>query len=340
MPLYPLQRRILHADLDDVATTSRHTAIEDLEGDWPIIALDGSVSTVQEAWRTTVPGDRFVAGTGIRVEAGGTFTNVGTADRFAAFSLRRPGYGELVQFGGIYLSRVSFAQSFHATFDIWRAVLAGDDRIKMKGTFVYEPLPPALSNGVPAIQEWDFYSHPLTNLQWVNMPATATQFSASTNAERPIELSHARRARLVTQQSIAGAAGSELRAQYWDGATWQYLDHAAGPAVSAATTGGQAGTWINLDYQARGSRVVRIIGINGDGVADPAWRYIALEIESVWLSHHGMQANVDNSDLAANLFTDFTEPWDLTLGCWFSAVDAGTSMRLYHATAQYLQAAP
>lgn len=115
-----------------------------------------------------------------------------------------------------------------------------------------------------------------------NMPS-ALQELGSGAIYRPVsDLTNATQARISVNTTIAGAAGSEIRAQYStdSGSTWSYLDGTSGPAATlAGAIGPRAGAWVNLAPAAKANVWLRFVTINGDGVADPSLRTLQLQVK-------------------------------------------------------------
>lgn len=123
---------------------------------------------------------------------------------------------------------------------------------------------------------------------WTNMPAAVTEFLGSTLHRVILDLQAATEARVCARVSIGGASGTTgLRAQYSldTGTTWSYLDGASspagsgsGPEVLVGAGGTFAGSWATIHANAKvGSALVRLVGIGGDGVSDPAFGNVHLE---------------------------------------------------------------
>lgn len=91
------------------------------------------------------------------------------------------------------------------------------------------------------------------------------------------------KARLVVNILAAGVAGAQLRAQYsTDGLTWNYLDGATGPATaidSVPASGVAASAWVTITAGAIADVFLRVVGINGNAVADPEFGLIQLQVQ-------------------------------------------------------------
>lgn len=113
---------------------------------------------------------------------------------------------------------------------------------------------------------------------WTNQPAAITRMFDDDRTRIVADLRYGTSARMVGEILTAGASGAEIRAQYsLDNVTWQFLDGVDGPALSIASVGLFASPWYTIDVAARVDPVyLRFAGINGNGVADPRFRSMAL----------------------------------------------------------------
>lgn len=147
---------------------------------------------------------------------------------------------------------------------------------------------------------------------WPDMPAVETEIFGSTVARTKVDLttllgvSHAfscpeadeaapggrvqpshwnaghvakaSRIRLVANVQRAGAAGAQLRAQYsLDGAAWSSFNGANGPAVAIDAPGLIAGAWVALAAPLA-DVFVRVVGVGGDGIVDPEFGAVFLQV--------------------------------------------------------------
>jgi hypothetical protein len=111
---------------------------------------------------------------------------------------------------------------------------------------------------------------------WTNMPAALTEFLAAAAGiyRQRADLTPTVEARLVCWQTIAGSTAALLKAQSSpDGNTWTDLCNVA----VGAGTGLKTGTWTAVAVGQRIDAHLRLVGIGGDGVADPAWHWVTLE---------------------------------------------------------------
>ena len=115
--------------------------------------------------------------------------------------------------------------------------------------------------------------------QWSNMPAALTEIWGLAASRQRVDLSDATQVRLQVNVNGAGAAGSQLRAQYsTDQVSWNYLDGGTGPAAAVDAIGLAVSSWVTVTAGAKSDVYLRIIGINGDGAADPTFGIIQLQV--------------------------------------------------------------
>jgi hypothetical protein len=120
---------------------------------------------------------------------------------------------------------------------------------------------------------------PSAAVAWAAQPAALTELLGLAIHRTLADLTGCTEARLVANVSAAGAAGAKLRAQYsLDAAAWSYLDGASGPEVAIDAMGLVASAWTALEAAAAADVYLRLIGINGDGVASPALGAVALQV--------------------------------------------------------------
>ena len=112
--------------------------------------------------------------------------------------------------------------------------------------------------------------------EWTNQPAALTELFGTTINRTKINLTAVTSVTFVVNVQVAGVAGAALRVQYsTDEAIWNYLDGAAGPSVAIDVTGVEVAT-VSLVAGAKADVFLRVVGINGDAAADPAFGSIAL----------------------------------------------------------------
>jgi hypothetical protein len=115
---------------------------------------------------------------------------------------------------------------------------------------------------------------------WSLMPAALTEFGGLAIHRQRADLTGAGQARLVANVSTGGAATpAKLRVQYsTDLAAWAYLDDASGPSVGINATGLIVSAWVTLAAAAAADVYLRLVGIDGDGIASPAFGAIVSQV--------------------------------------------------------------
>jgi hypothetical protein len=121
--------------------------------------------------------------------------------------------------------------------------------------------------------------HASANYQWANMPAALTEFGGGNFRCRTLaDLSLYTQFRLLVTVTTVGSANAQIRAQYsTDGASWSYLDGATNPVAAINTTGFKITDWLTLDGTARAEVYLRLVGIGGNGSADPRFGILTLQ---------------------------------------------------------------
>lgn len=117
------------------------------------------------------------------------------------------------------------------------------------------------------------------NYQWANMPAALTEFGGANFGCRTLaDLTLYTEFRLLAPVATVGSANAQIRAQYsTDGASWSYLDGTTNPVVAINTTGFKITAWQSLTDTARAEVYLRLVGISGNGTADPRFGIITLQ---------------------------------------------------------------
>jgi Collagen triple helix repeat (20 copies) len=125
---------------------------------------------------------------------------------------------------------------------------------------------PALPEGLTVL------STSILAATWSNQPAAVTELLGSTRFRLRYDLSNATAARLVVNVVGAGApTPAKLRLQYsTDLITWKYMDDVSDPSVNIDTTGLKVSGWTNLAPEARADVYLRVVGLDGNGSADPS----------------------------------------------------------------------
>jgi hypothetical protein len=124
--------------------------------------------------------------------------------------------------------------------------------------------------------EYAVASTPQTVQTWTNQPAASTELFGATNARFTANAINATHYRLVVNQSVAGTAGADFNLQCSaDNTTFIAADTAGAGEVDVGTgTGVKNGNETALVAGCKGLRYWRIVGKQGNGVDDPAYRQI------------------------------------------------------------------
>ncbi|MCD6418369.1 hypothetical protein J7M00_06260 [bacterium] len=116
--------------------------------------------------------------------------------------------------------------------------------------------------------------------RWRNQPAALRELFNNTGNRTMVDLTNATQVRLTVGVVVAGAATAQIRAQYsTDLSTWSYLDGGTGPSVAINTAGLKVSSWVNIVSAAQTDVYIRIVGINGNGIADPQFGLITLQFK-------------------------------------------------------------
>jgi hypothetical protein len=129
---------------------------------------------------------------------------------------------------------------------------------------------------LPLLSEnWGSFGNPA----WTNQPAGLTELFGTTVGRLKADLTATAQVRLIANVATAGAAGAAIRAQHsTDQSSWNYLDGATGPSVGVGTTGLKVSAWVNVTGAAKADVFIRVVGISGDGTADPAFGNVLLQV--------------------------------------------------------------
>ena len=124
-------------------------------------------------------------------------------------------------------------------------------------------------------ENWASFGNP----PWTNQPAALTELFGLTTGRTRADLTVSSQVRIEVNVAQAGTASAAIRMQYsTDQASWNYLDGGTGPSVTVNTTGLKVSPWVNLAAGAKADVYLRVVGINGDGVADPSFGDITLQV--------------------------------------------------------------
>ena len=115
---------------------------------------------------------------------------------------------------------------------------------------------------------------------WDNQPLAVTEFQNATIYRSKFDLTNVTQARVVVNYVGGGAASAKIRAQFsTDQSSWTYLDGAAGPSVTLSAAGLNVSPWINIQSGAKSDVFLRIVGLDGNGAADPAFSRIDIQVK-------------------------------------------------------------
>ncbi|HSH31485.1 MAG TPA: hypothetical protein VK963_02340, partial [Candidatus Saccharimonadales bacterium] len=117
---------------------------------------------------------------------------------------------------------------------------------------------------------------------WFNMPASLAEFDDDVRQRTKADLTGATQIRfLVNLGTDSGSSAAKLRLQYsTDQTTWSYMDSGTGPEVAIGGTVSntlQVSPWATLASGAKADVFLRVVGIDGNGSADPI--FVRLEAQ-------------------------------------------------------------
>ena len=114
---------------------------------------------------------------------------------------------------------------------------------------------------------------------WKAQPSALTEFLGAMRHRLKFDLSKFSQARLMVNVTTAGATHAKSRVQYsTTGLVWYYLDGLASPSVGINSIGLKVSTWVDLCDGAKADVYLRLVGIDGDGIANPAFGLIAVQV--------------------------------------------------------------
>jgi len=116
-------------------------------------------------------------------------------------------------------------------------------------------------------------------VEWKVQPAALAEFLGAIRHRLKFDLLKFSQARLLVNVTAAGYTNAKARVQYsTTQLIWYYLDGLASPSVNINTTGLKVSSWIDLADGAKADVYLRLVGINGDAVAIPAFGLIAVQV--------------------------------------------------------------
>jgi hypothetical protein len=126
---------------------------------------------------------------------------------------------------------------------------------------------------------------PTTN---TDAPLAVQEFNNTVGRRIKLDLTGVTQFRITAKVNTAGVSGHKLATQYsTDESTWKYMgsDTATGSAPSAGdyvtvdTTGTKTSSFTNLTANAKADVFVRLVSLDGDGVADPVFGMVTLQVK-------------------------------------------------------------
>jgi len=110
---------------------------------------------------------------------------------------------------------------------------------------------------------------------WTNQPAALTELFGFSRNRSKVDMTAATQARLVSNVAVAGGAAALLKIQYsTDQTTWTDLP---GASIAINTTGLQVSAFTAVPAGAKQDVFLRVVGLNGNGSADPAFGVTSLQ---------------------------------------------------------------
>ena len=112
---------------------------------------------------------------------------------------------------------------------------------------------------------------------WTNMPAALTEFRAILNTRTKLDLTSATQSRITVRVGVAPVVNAKIKVQYsTDETTWVDLCSVTMPATANKTN---VGVWTAVPAGAKADVFIRLVGIDGDGAADPTFGLITLQVK-------------------------------------------------------------
>jgi hypothetical protein len=125
-----------------------------------------------------------------------------------------------------------------------------------------------------------------STLTWTNMPAVKTEVFNTAGLRQLVNLTGYTQARFWSSKVYtAGATGSRIYVEYsTDQVTWAAIDGSSDGSLSSLSITvesppARSTSPFVITPAARAVVYLRIVGVGGDGVADPQWGNVGLEVE-------------------------------------------------------------
>ena len=113
---------------------------------------------------------------------------------------------------------------------------------------------------------------------WTNMPAAETDLFGIANLYySKVDLTNATQSRIVVRIAVAPVVNAKIKVKYsTDGSTWYDLCSVTMPATANNTN---VGVWTNIPAGAKADVFIKVVGIDGNGTADPSFGLITLQVK-------------------------------------------------------------
>ena len=139
------------------------------------------------------------------------------------------------------------------------------------------PGPPGINglNGFPILVVTLWQDAALT--VWTNMPAALTEFRAVLNTRIKLDLTTATYSRITVRVGVAPVVNAKIKVQYsLEESEWVDLCSMTLPATANKTN---IGEWTVMPVGAKADVFLRLVGIDGNGTADPSFGLITLQVK-------------------------------------------------------------
>jgi regulation of enolase protein 1 (concanavalin A-like superfamily) len=109
------------------------------------------------------------------------------------------------------------------------------------------------------------------------MPAAVTEFLGLAIQRTKADLSVATQSRVTVRVGVVPYANAKIKVQYsTDESAWVDLCSVTMPATANKTN---IGTWTDIPSGAKADVFLRLVGIDGNGVADPSFGLITIQVK-------------------------------------------------------------
>lgn len=123
------------------------------------------------------------------------------------------------------------------------------------------------------------FANDISGTTLTNIPAAVTELSTGGALRTKVDLTSYDEARIIADVTTVASSSGKLRVQCSTGeSSWIFLDNSSGPSVDISSTGTQVGAWTALSSTAQADVFLRVVSQDGDGVADPAFGMVQLQV--------------------------------------------------------------